>query len=29
MKRSQVNEIMSAADDLIRSHGFNLPPFAY
>jgi D-lyxose ketol-isomerase len=20
---------MSAADDLIRSHGFNLPPFAY
>ena len=29
MKRSQINEIMSAADDLIRSHGFNLPPFAY
>jgi len=29
MKRSQINKIMSAADDLIRSHGFNLPPFAY
>jgi D-lyxose ketol-isomerase len=29
MKRSQINDIMSAADDLIRSHGFNLPPFAY
>ena len=29
MKRSQVNEIMAAADDLIRQHGFSLPPFAY
>ena len=29
MKRSHINDIMSAADDLIRSHGFNLPPFAY
>ena len=29
MKRSRINEIMSAADDLIRSHGFTLPPFAY
>ena len=29
MKRSRVNEIMAAADDMIRSHGFVLPPFAY
>jgi D-lyxose ketol-isomerase len=29
MKRSRINEIMAAADDLIRSHGFTLPPFAY
>ncbi|MFV0360081.1 D-lyxose/D-mannose family sugar isomerase [Tropicimonas sp.] len=29
MKRSRINEIMAAADDLIRSHGFVLPPFAY
>jgi D-lyxose ketol-isomerase len=29
MNRSQINDIMSAADDLIRSHGFSLPPFAY
>lgn len=29
MKRSTVNDIMAAADDLIRTHGFTLPPFAY
>ncbi|WP_068116520.1 D-lyxose/D-mannose family sugar isomerase [Tropicimonas marinistellae] len=29
MKRSRINEIMAAADDMIRSHGFVLPPFAY
>ena len=29
MKRSTVNDIMAAADDMIRSHGFTLPPFAY
>ena len=29
MKRSRINEIMAAADDMIRSHGFTLPPFAY
>lgn len=29
MKRSQINEIMAAADDMIRSYGFTLPPFAY
>jgi len=29
MKRSRINEIMAAADDLIRHHGFTLPPFAY
>lgn len=29
MKRSTINEIMAAADDLIRQHGFTLPPFAY
>ena len=29
MKRSTINEIMAQADDLIRSHGFTLPPFAY
>ncbi|MDU8912367.1 D-lyxose/D-mannose family sugar isomerase [Aestuariicoccus sp. MJ-SS9] len=28
MKRSRINDIMAAADDLIRSHGFVLPPFA-
>ena len=28
MKRSRVNEIMAAADDLIRHYGFVLPPFA-
>ena len=29
MKRSRINEIMAEADDMIRSHGFTLPPFAY
>lgn len=29
MKRSQINELISHADEMIRSHGFNLPPFAY
>ena len=29
MKRSEINSIMSAADDFIRSFGFILPPFAY
>ena len=29
MKRSEINDIMAAADDMIRSHGFTLPPFAY
>ena len=29
MKRSQVNDIMAQADDMIRSFGFTLPPFAY
>ncbi len=29
MKRSTINEIMAAADDMIRSFGFTLPPFAY
>ena len=29
MKRSRINDIMAAADDLIRRHGFTLPPFAY
>jgi len=29
MKRSEINEIMGAADEIIRSHGFVLPPFAY
>lgn len=28
MKRSEINEIMSQADAMIRSHGFVLPPFA-
>ena len=28
MKRSEINEIMAAADDMIRSYGFVLPPFA-
>lgn len=29
MKRSTINDIMAAADDMIRTHGFTLPPFAY
>ena len=29
MKRSRINEIISDAIDLIRSHGFTLPPFAH
>lgn len=29
MKRSRINEIMVQADDMIRQHGFVLPPFAY
>lgn len=29
MKRSRINEIMGQADDMIRGHGFALPPFAY
>ncbi len=29
MKRSRINEIMRAADEMIRSYGFVLPPFAY
>ncbi len=29
MKRSEINRIMSDADEFIRSFGFILPPFAY
>lgn len=29
MKRSRINDIMAAADEMIRRHGFVLPPFAY
>ena len=29
MKRSQVNDIMAQADEMIRSFGFTLPPIAY
>lgn len=29
MKRSRINDIMASADDMIRSKGFALPPFAY
>jgi len=29
MKRSQINDIMGEADEMIRAHGFTLPPFAY
>ncbi len=29
MKRSHINAIMGEADELIRSYGFVLPPFAY
>lgn len=29
MKRSEINEILLAAHDMIRSFGFSLPPFAH
>lgn len=29
MKRSRINDIMAEADQMIRSHGFALPPWAY
>jgi D-lyxose ketol-isomerase len=29
LKRSRINEIMAQADEMIRSHGFTLPPWAY
>ena len=29
MKRSRINQIMAAADEMIRHYGFVLPPFAY
>lgn len=29
MKRSRINQIMAEADEMIRSYGFVLPPFAY
>ncbi|RED18087.1 D-lyxose/D-mannose family sugar isomerase [Pontivivens insulae] len=29
MKRSRINQIMAEADEMIRSFGFVLPPFAY
>jgi D-lyxose ketol-isomerase len=29
MKRSRVNEIMAGAEEMIRAHGFALPPFAW
>ncbi|ETX28921.1 D-lyxose/D-mannose family sugar isomerase [Roseivivax isoporae] len=29
MKRSAINDILGAADEMIRAHGFTLPPFAY
>ncbi len=29
MKRSRINAIMREADEMIRRHGFVLPPFAY
>ena len=29
MKRSMINTIMAEADEMIRRHGFALPPFAY
>ncbi|MFT6932149.1 MAG: D-lyxose ketol-isomerase [Paracoccaceae bacterium] len=29
MKRSRINEIIAQSDDLMRKHGFVLPPFAY
>ena len=29
MKRSEINDVMMHADEMIRAHGFTLPPFAY
>ena len=29
MKRSRINEIIAEGDEMIRRHGFALPPFAY
>jgi len=29
MKRSEINAILADADEMIRAHGFALPPFAY
>lgn len=29
MKRSRINDIITESDDLMRTHGFTLPPFAY
>jgi D-lyxose ketol-isomerase len=29
MKRSRINEIITESDDMMRSFGFSLPPFAY
>ncbi|RLJ51967.1 hypothetical protein BCF46_2193 [Litoreibacter meonggei] len=29
MKRSEINSIMAEADEMIRRHGFVLPPFAF
>ncbi|MEO0359237.1 MAG: D-lyxose/D-mannose family sugar isomerase, partial [Pseudomonadota bacterium] len=29
MKRSQINAILMDADEMMRRHGFVLPPFAY
>jgi len=29
VKRSRINEIIAEGDDMIRRHGFHLPPFAY
>ncbi len=29
MKRSKINDIMAAADEMIRHYGFVLPPFAF
>ena len=29
MKRSEINDIMAGADEMMRRYGFTLPPFAY
>lgn len=29
MKRSRINDIIAQSDDMMRAHGFVLPPFAY